>query len=387
MQVYRACFKVIKQSLPAISIYVGVFLIITLMFTYFGNETTSPDFSKAKINIALFNEDQDFGIAAGLGNYLNENTNIINIPDNQESLQDALFFREVEYIVRIPPGFSQSFLSDQNDIKIEKTSVQDSQSRVYLDFLINRYLNIVNLYADNTSSISDSELLSLVKSDLDQQAGVLMKTYGQMPDNKTAAYYTYLAYAMIAVIFLGTTSIMLVFNDADIKRRNLGSPMKSFNMNMQLFLGNLTFAAAVWLIMVVLSFAVSGGAAFDLNNVLLYVNALCFTVVCLSLSFFTANLITSRDAQQAIANVLSLGLCFLGGVFVSQQLLGKTVNLIASFTPTYWYVKAVNDIEQLLVIKQANISPIINSMLIQLGFSAALLTVALAISKQKRVRS
>ncbi len=387
MQVYRACFKVIKQSWPAISIYVGVFLIITLMLTYFGNETTSPGFSKAKINIAFINQDQDSGIAVGLGNYLNENANIINIPDNQESLQDALFFREVEYIVRIPSGFSQSFLSGQNDIKIEKTSVQESQSSVYLDFLINRYLNIVNLYTENTSSISDSELLSLVKSDLDQQASVQLKSYGQMPDNKTAAYYTYLAYAMIAVIFLGTTSIMLVFNDADIKRRNLGSPMKSFNMNMQLFLGNLTFAAAVWLIMLVLSFAISGRAAFDLNSVLLYVNALCFTVVCLSLSFLTANLITSRDAQQAIANVLSLGLCFLGGVFVSQQLLGKTVNFIASFTPTYWYVKAVNDIEQLLVIKQANITPIINSMLIQLGFAAALLTVALAISKQKRVSS
>ena len=385
MQVYNAYFKIIKQNMPTISIYIGVFLLIAILSTYIGGEKASPDFSQTKINIAYVNDDQGAALADGLRDYLMQNTNIINIPNNEESLQDALFFRKVEYIVIIPAGFSKSFLSGKDDVKIEKTSSQNSQNSVYLDFLINKYLGTAALYSQNMSGISNSELLGFIKSDLEEQTSVQMEAYGQTTDRKVATYYTYLVYAMISSIFLGVTSIMLVFNDTDIRRRNQGSPLKSRNMNMQLFLGNLSFAVIVWIIMVVFGFIISGQDAFDLNSVMMYVNSLCLTLVCLSLSFLIGNFIVNRDAQPAIANVLSLGLCFISGVFVPQQLLGKTVNYIASFTPTYWYVKAINDIDKLVVINAANVIPIVNSMLIQLGFAVALLTVALAIAKQKRV--
>lgn len=385
MQVFKAYFKIIKQNLPAILIYVSIFLFITVMLTYFGGEKTSPGFIETKSNIAFINDDQGSALADSLREYLNQSANIINIAENEESLQDALFFRKVEYIVKVPAGFSKSFFNGENDVKIEKTSIQNSQSSVYLDLLINRYLGTASLYAQNISGITDAQVIGFVKSDLEQQTSVQYEQYGKTANSKVATYYTYLVYALIVIIFLGVTSIMLVFNDRDIKMRNLGSPLKSVSINMQLFLGNMSYAVIVWLIMVALGFIISGQVDFDLNSVMLYINLLCLTFVCLSLSFFIGNLIGSSDAKQAIANVLSLGLCFISGVFVPQQVLGKTVNFIASFTPTYWYVKAVNDIEQLAVINTVNVIPIINSMLIQLGFVAVLLTVALVIAKQKRV--
>ena len=385
MQVYKAYFKIMKQNLPAISIYVCIFLLITVMLTYFYGEKTSPGFIQTKSNIAFINDDQGTVLTEGLKDYLDQNANIINILNDQDSLQDALFFGKVEYIVKVPAGFSQSFLSGKNDVQIEKTSVHDSQSSVHLDFLINRYLSTVNLYVQNMPGISDSKLIGYVKNDVDQPSKVQVKSYGQKADSRIAVYYTYLVYAMIVIIFLGVTSIMMVFNDTDLRRRNLGSPLGSFSMNMQIFLGNMSFALVVWISMVALGFLITGKAAFDLNSVLLYLNFLCLTFVCLSLSFLIGNLIGSRDVQQAIANVLSLGLCFISGVFVPQQLLGQTINFIASFTPTYWYVKAVNDIGKLVVVNTANVLPIVNSMLIQVGFVIAVLTVALAIARQKRV--
>ena len=385
MQVYKAYFRIIKQNFPEILIYICIFLLITVMLTYFGGDRTSHGFNETKTNIAFINDDQGAALADGLRDYLNQNANIINIANNKESLQDALFFRKIEYIVKVSAGFSQSIFNGKNEMKIEKTSIQNSQSSVYLDSLINRYLSTASLYMQNMPGINDSELLGYVQSDLDYQTSVQVMNYGKTADSKAATYYTYLVYAMIIIIFLGVTSIMMAFNDKDIKMRNLGSPLKSFSINMQLFLGNLSFAMIVWIMMVIMGFLISDQAAYDLNSVLMYVNLLCFSFVCLSLSFLIGNLINSRYARQAIANVLALGLCFISGVFVPQQLLGKTVNYIASFTPTYWYVKAVNDIEKLVVINATNVTPIINSMLIQLGFVVALLTVALAIAKQKRV--
>lgn len=260
-------------------------------------------FSNTKPNIALIDNDQGAVLAQGLSIYLNQKTNVISIPNNEESLQDALFFRQVEYIVKVPAGFSQSFINGRYDVRIEKTRVHNSESSVYMDFLINRYLSTARLYTQSIPGISGPELNDLVKNDLDKQTSV--KTM----ENKLAKYYTFAVYG--------------VFNETDLKRRNLASPLKSFNMNMQLFLGNLSFAAVVWIIMIVLGFIISGQVGFNLNSVMMYINLLCFTFVCMSLRFLIGNLISSRYAQQAVANVLSLGLCFISGVFVPQQLLAN----------------------------------------------------------------
>ena len=58
---------------------------------------------------------------------------------------------------------------------------------------------------------------------------------------------------------------------------------------------------------------------------------------------------------------------------------------IASFTPIYWYVKASNDIHNLIIFSSENLKPILSSMLIQLGFAAAIFAVTLVIIKQKRL--
>jgi hypothetical protein len=60
----------------------------------------------------------------------------------------------------------------------------------------------------------------------------------------------------------------------------------------------------------------------------------------------------------------TMTLSFISGVFVPQQLLGNTVQTIASFTPIYWYVKASNDIHNLIIFSSENLKPILSSMLI-----------------------
>lgn len=384
MPVYKAYFKIIKQNLPSISIYISIFLILAVMFTYLGGQKTVPGFSEARTSIAFISHDQGGVVANGLRDYLAHNAHIVKIEDNKESRQDALFFRKVEYIVTIPAGFSQSFISGRNNVKIAKTAVPNSVSSVQLDFLINRYLNTVALYKQNMPSRNDAQLMGLIQNNLDQHGMVKIETYGQQADNAAGSYYSFLVFAMLAIIFLGVTSTMLVFNDQDIRRRNLGSPLKLSSMNIQLLLGNLSFTFAVWIIVVALGFAILGRVSFDLNTLLLILNSLCLAFVCLSLSFLVGHLIRSKNAQPAVVNVLTLGLCFISGAFVPQQILGRTVNFIASFTPTYWYVKAVNDIQKLVVANTASLTPVVNSMLIQLGFVVALLTIALVVAKQKR---
>jgi len=386
MQVYKVYFKIIKKNLGQMLIYFGVFLMLAILLTNLGGGKSISGFSETKSNIAFFNYDKDSQLVEGLKQYLSIHANIVDITDDTKSLQDALFFRKVEYIVRIPAGFTQNLLSSNNRVMIKKTSVSGSTSNVFMDSLINKYLNAASLYAKNLPGITQLQIVSNLNSDLKLTSSVEIHSFSKTGGtSNVSSYFTYLAYSIMAILIIGVTSIMLVFNDQDLKRRNLSSPVKSTSMNIQLILGNLTFALAVWAVMVIISFLIYGKELLNQNIVLLSANAFIFTISCLSISYLAGILIKSRNVQSAISNVITLGTCFIAGVFVPQELLGKTVLSIASFTPTYWYVKAINDINKLVGINTTNVMPIIYSMLIQLGFAVAIFTISLVIAKQKRV--
>lgn len=88
--------------------------------------------------------------------------------------------------------------------------------------------------------------------------------------------------------------------------------------------------------------------------------------------------------MSAAANVVALGCSFISGVFVPQEMLGDTVLNIASFTPTYWYIKANSAIAETVEFSFKNLTPIYTDMLIMLAFAVACIAVALVIMKQKR---
>jgi len=117
--------------------------------------------------------------------------------------------------------------------------------------------------------------------------------------------------------------------------------------------------------------------------VLYWVNATVFALTALSLSYLVGITVKSRKAVAALSTALSLSLAFISGMFVPQEYLGDSVLKVASFTPTYWYIKANNSIMNITNFKWDNISGIIAMMAIQLGFAAAIISIAMVVSKRK----
>jgi ABC-2 type transport system permease protein len=254
-----------------------------------------------------------------------------------------------------------------------------------MDLQIDQYLNLAALYLDSLPGLTADDLAAKIDRDMAAEASVtLMTADGSQNVNKMTFFFIYLTYSIMAVMILGVTSIMLVFNKSDLRRRNLSSPVNPLRFNLQLVLGNLIFALAIWLLMSLLSLLLGSQPVNIKQFMILSLNALIFTMTALSFSFLVSQFIGSRAAQQSIANVFSLGACFVSGVFVPQDMLGKTVHTIASFTPTYWYVRAVNEIGGLSSFTLQTLQTAGTYMLIEIGFALALLAVSLAVIKQKR---
>ncbi len=388
MQVYKVVFKVIRKNLPMLMIYVAVFLFFALFLSNVNTNPLGEDFTDTKVNMVFINYDENSWLTAGLEDYLGKNASLILIPDENKKLQDALFFKEVEYILKVPEGFTEGFLAGKEK-ELAKSTAPNSTSEIYMDSLINKYLNTMQVYLNYTDNLNPGELLNLVEQDLAQKTTVSMTTFAGKAEmtksEKCAYYYNYLAYSLIATLTLGVGAVMVVFNNKDLRRRTLCSPLKLRNLNFQLILGNLSYGLAAWLVMILASIIMYGGYMFSEKGLLFLLNSFVFTLAILSLSFLLANVINSLNAANAVANVIALGSSFISGVFVPQALLGKTVLSIASFTPTYWYVKSNNLIAGLVSFQMDSLSPILWNMLVVIGFAVGILLITFAVTKQKRV--
>jgi ABC-2 type transport system permease protein len=386
MKAYKVFFKVIAKNLPQIMIYVVVFIVLTVILANTYSVPGASKFTETKVNLAFINHDRNSSLAAGLKEYLEKNANLINIPDNIKKLQDALFFRQVEYIVKVPAGFTEKFRSGK-PVQIEKTTVPGSSKGVFMDNLINKYLNTVKLYTENMNDLSDAELLGYVNRDLAQKTEVrLVHSAPQVSvSEKSGFYFNFMAYSLFAVLILGVCAVMMVFNNPDLKKRNLCSPVTLRNMNFQMTLGNLSYAILAWFCMIMASFIMYGGYMFTAQGLLLLLNSLVFTVAALSISYLLGNILKSKAAISGASSVFSLGTSFISGVFVPQALLGATVLKIASFTPTYWYVKSNNTIVNTVKFTMENLGPIFTNMLVMIGFAVAVFMVTIVVIKHKRM--
>lgn len=123
------------------------------------------------------------------------------------------------------------------------------------------------------------------------------------------------------------------------------------------------------------------------TGLFLVMNAFVYMLVGLSLSFLVGHLLKSRNAQAAVSNVLTLGMSFISGVFVPQDILGKTVLAIARFTPSYWFVKANVAIGSQVTLNGQTFQDVLFSVLIQMLFAIGLLCVSWIVILNRRQKA
>lgn len=385
MQVFKTYFKILKRKIGQLSIYVGVFLALAIVSSLSATNTTS-DFTQSKTRVAFINEDVNSVLIEGFKEYLGKHSVYVSIQNDTDKLQDALFFRDVEYIARLPKDFTKDIMAGKNS-QIAKTVVSGSTNSIYTDMLVNRYFNTAKLYLNNSKDITQTDLVNQVAKDLKTDTKVQIQRVEDksVDTGNTVYFFNFMAYALISILVLGVTSIMMVFNNKNLRRRNLCSPIKNNAINLQILLGNMVFAIVCWGLMIVCSFVLFRDKMVTTNALYFCMNSFVFTLMALCMGFLAGIFVKSSNAQSGASNVLSLGLCFISGIFVPQEVLSENVIAIAKLTPTYWYVKANADISNLTNFSMENLTPIFQYMLIELGFAVALLSVALVMSKRKQM--
>ena len=137
MTVFKGYMKVIRQNRGLILLYMAIFFACTILMQSMAGKT-EKNYQAESLKVAV--ADRDGGILAkALETYLGNFHEIIPMENEISAMQEKLFYREVEYIVRIPEDFTEKCIL--NGEKIEVTTIPDTYSGIYVDQQINSFLN------------------------------------------------------------------------------------------------------------------------------------------------------------------------------------------------------------------------------------------------------
>ena len=380
MTVFKGYMKILKKNIGLVIIYLVIFFSVAMALQAAASKEHLEDFEKARVDIAVADNDQST-LSHALTDYLKTIHNVSEISSDPSVMQEELFYRNAEYIVQIPKDFYKTCIVDENPLSV--TKVPGSYSSFYVDQQINAWLNSIRTYTAAGFSQKEAAAAALEQS---------VSEVTMYHDEETAVetpgytyYFRYIPYLFLAVLCYSMGYILLAFRKEDIQKRMLASAISTRRQNLEGLLAMFTISLLLWLIAVV-GAGVMYGKELLTSKVLGYylLNTFLMLTIALSLAYLIGLFMKNINMLNGFSNIISLGICFLSGVFVPMNIMDKKVLMVAQFLPVYWYENVNETLSRYHVVSGKIAVDIWKSMGIEIMFTLALLALILAVSKYKR---
>lgn len=376
-------FKTFLRVLNKLKVPVIMFTAMLIIFGGLNMKTnkSSMSFVATKPDVLIINSDENVGITKNLVSYIKKKCNIKKIENNKEAIDDALFYRQVNYIIYIPENFREDFLDGKNP-EIEVKSTGDYQASL-AQMVLERYTKLANSYLKTTSS--EEELIEKINEIIENEPEIKITSKLNSNDlDKATFYYNFASYSILAGCVYVICLILSSFNEEKIRKRIIISSMNYKEHNRKLLLSNVVFAIVLWLVYILLSFALIGKEMFTSHGFIYILNSFVFALCSVPIAFLIATLVNNKSAISGIVNVVALGSSFLCGAFVPMELLPDAILKIAHILPTYYYIKNNESIKSLETIDFGTLKPILINMGIILIFGIIFVVLTNIVSKKKR---
>lgn len=380
MTVFSTFWKVINK-------YKGTIILYTVMLIVFGgvNMTTNDtgvDFTSSKPDILIVNNDKDSEITKNLVKYMSDNSNVVSVKNNEEARDDALFYRDVSYIIYIPKNYGNNILNGKNvELEIKKVDTYDA---ALAEMMLSRYIETQNIYLK--TNISESELINNINESLENKTNVeIVSKLNSDKLTKVSRYFNFASYSIMAVTIYIICLVITSFHEQSVNKRIIISSMNYKEHNRLLLLSSSVYALVVWILYTILGFIILGSELFTLRGLLFIGNEFIFTFCCLTLSLLISSLCYSKVAVSGIVNVVALGSAFLCGAFIPPEMLPSSVIKIAHILPTYYFINSNEILKSLEVINMSNLHSVFINTIIMLLFSILFIIINNIVTKKKRV--
>ena len=379
MTVFKTFFRIVNKLKPTIILYTALLIIFGAV-----NMKTSDNninFVNSKPDILIINQDVNKGLTKNLIDYMKKNSNIVKVENNEEKINDALFYREVSYVIYIPKDYRKNVLLGKNPkLDIKKTDEYDAHLS---EMMLKRYIKLQNIY--NEEAGSEDELITLINDNINDDVNV--KITSKVDTSKTyniAYYFNFASYSILAIIIYIICLVLCSFKEESISKRINISSINYKSHNNKILLASIVFSSIVWLLFVIIGVTIVGDIMFSIRGLISIINSFIFTFCALTLSILISSLTNNKNAISGIVNVIALGSAFLCGAFVPAEYLPDSVLNFAHILPAYYYINSNDLLKNIDVINISSMHPIIINMVIIIIFSILFIILNNIVTRKKR---
>ena len=379
MTVFKTFFRIVNKLKPTIILYTALLIIFGAV-----NMKTSDNninFVNSKPDILIINQDVNKGLTKNLIDYMKKNSNIVKVGNNEEKINDSLFYREVSYVIYIPKDYRKNVLLGKNPkLDIKKTDEYDAHLS---EMMLKRYIKLQNIY--NKEAGSEDELITLINDNINDDVNI--KITSKVDTSKTyniAYYFNFASYSILAIIIYIICLVLCSFKEESISKRINISSINYKSHNNKILLASIVFSSIVWLLFVIIGVTIVGDIMFSIRGLISIINSFIFTFCALTLSILISSITNNKNAISGIVNVIALGSAFLCGAFVPAEYLPSSVLNFAHILPAYYYINSNDLLKNIDVINISSMQPIIINMIIIIIFSILFIILNNIVTRKKR---
>ena len=378
MTVFKTFFRIVNKLKPTIILYTALLIIFGAV-----NMKTSDNninFVNSKPDILIINQDVNKGLTKNLIDYMKKNSNIVKVGNNEEKINDSLFYREVSYVIYIPKDYRKNVLLGKNPkLDIKKTDEYDAHLS---EMMLKRYIKLQNIY--NKEAGSEDELITLINDNINDDVNI--KITSKVDTSKTyniAYYFNFASYSILAIIIYIVCLVLCSFKEESISKRINISSINYKSHNNKILLASIVFSSIVWLLFVIIGVTIVGDIMFSIRGLISIINSFIFTFCALTLSILISSLTNNKNAISGIVNVIALGSAFLCGAFVPAEYLPSSVLNFAHILPSYYYINSNDLLKNIDVINISSMHSIIINMVIIIMFSILFIILNNVVTKKR----
>lgn len=309
------------------------FAIAALFSTAGGNDT----FESETLGITVVNNSES-ETSEALLQYLSSSheVEVMTEPD-REHLEEQVFLMEIHGAVIIEENFEEQVKNGEPAVEI--ITDERATSAVQLESEISKFLMFANAQFNEHGEL-DKETLQTALTDT-VNVELNNDTVIDTDENYTnaAAYTNFAAYWLMLFIMLSVGNLMSEYNKPELQKRIISAPVSSTSSALQI----LGAQSLVGIFAVLVMFFGLIGLYYDRLEGMplahIFVALMLIMAFTLALQYAINALTTNRFIVNGLANLVTLGLAFLSGIFIPIELFGDTAQRIAEFLPLYHFTQ------------------------------------------------
>lgn len=381
MKVFRGYMRIVARNLGLLIMYISISVGVVIGVQESAGKQTAGDFTAVRQPTAVI--DREGGLFGNvMRRYIAQEQELVELADDEQAIQDEMFYRNVSCVIIVPEDAGKAF--DEGRAVLQTIQVPGSSAEYYMEANINSFLNQIRIYRAGGFSLEEAceKALALPQKEASVKILDVNGNKGERPEYNY--FFAYLPYGFLSGMIMCLSTVILEFKKREVKRRINCSPVSVRTQSLAAVGCFLTVGFAVWTVCAIIQAVRYRGGIFTSPNGFYYVlNSLDCMAVAMGLAYLSGMAVNNLGALNGISNVLSLGLCFLGGVFVPIEMLGSQVEKVSVFLPTYWYSRINGILGDFGELGGELSGTIRKGLLIQLLFAVASFGVTMAVNKAR----